>query len=102
RPQGGDGGVQGGIREARTEFVPGAPPEDVWPMQEDGTGTADLHRTDLRLTATMARMRPAGGQEIFLSGLTARIPDLEHDSTLHVSGLTAAPGEAYMALIRHS
>lgn len=102
QPQAGDFRVQGGFREARIEFVPGAPPEDVWPMLEDVTGTADLHRTDLRLTASMARMRPAAGQEISLSGLTARIPDLEHDSTLHVSGLTAAPGEAYMALIRHS
>ncbi|MHA3902980.1 YhdP family protein [Castellaniella sp. WN] len=102
QPRAGDFRVQGSFRGARIEFVPGAAPKDAWPMLEDVTGTADLHRTDLRLTASAARMRPGSGQEIALSGLKARIPDLEHDSTLHISGQTAAPGEAYMALIRRS
>lgn len=102
RPQAGDFRLQGNFRGARIEFVPGAAPKEAWPLLEDVTGTADLHRTDLRLTASTARMRPETGQEIALSGLAARIPDLEHDSTLSVSGQTEAPGEAYMALIRHS
>ena len=102
RPEAGDFRVQGSFRGARIEFVPGAAPQDAWPVLADVSGTADLHRTDLRLTASTARMRPEAGQEIALSGLQARIPDLEYESTLHVSGQTAAPGEAYMALIRHS
>lgn len=102
QPQAGDFRIQGGFRGARIEFVPGAPAKDAWPLLEDVTGTIDLHRTDLRLTASTARMRPESGQEIVLSGLTARIPDLDHDSTLEISGRTAAPGQAYMALIRRS
>ncbi len=102
QPQAGDFRIQGGFRGARIEFVPGAAPKDVWPLLEDVTGTADMHRTDLRLTASTARMRPESDQEIALSGLTARIPDLENNSTLHISGQTTAPGEAYMALIRRS
>ncbi len=102
QPQAGDFRIQGSFRDARIEFVPGAPPKEAWPLLEDVTGTADLHRTDLRLTASTARMRPESGQDIALSGLMARIPDLENHSTLQVSGLTSAPGEAYMSLIRHS
>ncbi len=102
RPQAGDFRLQGDFRGARIEFVPGAASKDAWPLLEDVTGTADLHRTDLRLTASTARMRPEAGQAIALSDLTARIPDLEHESTLHISGQTSAPGEAYLALIRRS
>lgn len=102
RPQAGDFHVQGDFRDARIEFVPGAAPADAWPLLEDVTGTVDLRRTDLRLTAATARMRPEPGREIALSGVVARIPDLEHDSTLQVSGRTAASGQAYMALIQRS
>lgn len=102
RPQAGDFRIQGAFREARIEFVPGARPADVWPLLENVTGTADLHRTDLRLTASTARMRPEPGLEIALSGLKARIPDLEHNATLQVSGQTLASGKTYMSLIRHS
>ena len=102
QPQAGDFRIQGDFHDARIEFVPGASPKEAWPLLEAVSGTADLHRTDLRLSASTARMRPESGQEIVLSGLTARIPDLENQSTLQVSGLTSAPGEAYMSLIRHS
>ncbi|WP_276808437.1 YhdP family protein [Castellaniella defragrans] len=102
QPQAGDFRLQGNFRGARIEFVPGAPQKEAWPLLEDVAGTLDLHRTDLRLTASTARMRPDSGHEIALWGVKARIPDLEHDSTLQVSGRTAASGEAYMALIRHS
>ena len=102
QPQAGDFRIEGSFRNARIAFVPDAPAADVWPLLEDVTGTADLHRTDLRLTASTARMRPVPDQVITLSDLQARIPDLENSATLHVSGQSAASGETYMALIQHS
>ncbi|MGB6006820.1 YhdP family protein [Castellaniella sp.] len=102
QPQAGDFQVRGDFRDARIEFVPDAAKEQSWPLLQDVVGTADLHRMDLRLTASAARMEPVQGQEIRLSGVQARIPDLEHDATLRVSGHSAADGDAYMALIRQS
>ncbi|WP_323017074.1 YhdP family protein [Castellaniella sp.] len=102
KPQAGDFQVRGDFRDARIEFVPDAPKGQSWPLLQDMIGTADLHRMDLRLSASTARMEPAPGQEIRLSGLRARIPDLEHDATLQVSGHSAADGETYMNLIRQT
>ena len=102
QPQAGDFQVRGDFRDARIEFVPDASKAQSWPLLQDLDGTADLHRMDLRLTASAARMEPVQGQVIRLNGLRARIPDLEHDATLQVSGHSAADGDAYMALIRQS
>lgn len=102
RPQAGDFRVRGDFRGARIEFVPDAPKEQSWPLLQDVDGTADLHRMDLRLAASTARMEPVQGQMISLSGVQARIPDLENDAILQVSGHSAADGDAYMALVRHS
>ncbi|CAM5789540.1 YhdP family protein [Castellaniella caeni] len=77
-----------------------APP--LWPLLARMDGTANLHRMDLRLTASRALMEPIQGQPIAFSGLRARIPDLEHDATLQVSGQTAADGGAYLGLIRQT
>ncbi|WP_345798335.1 YhdP family protein [Castellaniella sp. MT123] len=102
QPQAGDFRVWGDFQDARIEFVPDAPKGRSWPLLQGVTGTADLHRMDLRLTASTARMEPLAGQVIRLGGLQARIPDLEHEATLQVSGQTEADGGTYMALIRHT
>jgi uncharacterized protein (TIGR02099 family) len=47
-------------------------------------------------------MHPSPDTEILLSNLSARIPDLEHESVLTVGGNTHAPGEAYIALLQRS
>ncbi|MGB6241786.1 MAG: YhdP family protein [Castellaniella sp.] len=102
RQQAGDFQVRGDFRDARIEFVPDAPQEQRWPLLQDVNGTADLHRMDLRLTASSAWMEPVPEQVIRLNGVQARIPDLEHDATLQVSGHSAADGDAYMHLIRQT
>ncbi|HET8597241.1 MAG TPA: YhdP family protein [Castellaniella sp.] len=102
RPDAGDFRVEGDIRGGRVEFVPNGSSSQAWPLLRDIDGTADLRRSDLRLTASSARMEPEPGQLIRLSGVRARIPDLENDATLRVSGHTEADGAAYLSLIRHS
>lgn len=102
QPQAGDFQVMGDFHDARIEFVPGAPKGRSWPLLQGVTGTADLHRMDLRLTASAARMEPMPGKVIQLSGLQARIPDLEHEATLQVSGQTQADGGTYLALIQQT
>jgi uncharacterized protein (TIGR02099 family) len=101
-PEAGDFRVWGDFRGGRIEFVPGAPREQAWPLLQIDAGTADLHRMDLQLTASQARMEPSSGEVITLSGVRGRIPDLEHEATLQVSGHTSGAGSAYMALMRHS
>ncbi|WP_323011419.1 YhdP family protein [Castellaniella sp.] len=101
-PQAGDFRVAGDFTGARIEFVPDGPASQVWPLLQDMDGTADLRRMDLQLTATRAQMLPMPDQPIRLWGLRARIPDMENDAILQVSGQTAADGAAYMALLRHS
>lgn len=102
RPLAGDFRVSGDFRAARLDLVPDATRKLSWPLLQIEAGTADLHRMDLKLTASQARMDPETGQSIALSGVQARIPDLEHEATLTVSGHSTAPGDAYMSLIRHS
>lgn len=102
QPQAGDFRVAGNYSGARIEFMPDAPAEQAWPLLQDMVGTADLHRMDLRLTASQAVMQPVPDQTIKLWGLRAHIPNLEENATLQVSGRTAAGGDVYMALLQHS
>ena len=62
-------------------------------------GTVTLHRVDLRLNADSATMRPVAGQQIALSGLKARIANLEHNSVLQIEGNSQAAAPAYLSLM---
>ncbi|WP_143160846.1 YhdP family protein [Pollutimonas bauzanensis] len=81
------------------------PPEGKtlgWPRLNDMQGTIALHRADLRLVSDQAWMQPAAGLPIQLSQVSAHIPNIEDKPVLHIDGLTAAKGEAYLALMKHT
>lgn len=96
-----DGRYQGGI----IDYLPPQAKEKGkdkglgWPRLEDMSGTVSLHRVDLRLNADSATMRPVAGQQITLSGLKARIANLEHNSVLQIDGRGRAPAPAFLSLL---
>lgn len=102
RPDAGDFLISGSLHDAAIEFVPGASPGESWPRLLGIMGNISLHRMDLGISASQASMQPLPGAVISMRDLQARIPDLEHDATLHVSGHTSASGSTYMALIQNS
>lgn len=102
RPQAGDFRITGDFRGARIDLVPDNALKRSWPLLRVPAGHVDLHRMDLNLLADEASMAPSGDQIIAMKALRARIPDMEHEPILSVSGQTAAPAAAYLALIQHS
>lgn len=81
------------------------PPEDDdlgWPALTDMHGTVVLDRADLQMEAEHALMWPTSEQSIQLSSLRARIPNIEHNAVLSVSGDTVANSSAYLSLMNHT
>lgn len=102
QPQAGDFRVTGGFRGARIDFVPDSSLKQSWPLLQVPAGRVDLHRMDLSLQADQASMASSDEQSISMNTLQARIPDMEHEPVLSVSGQTTAPAAAYLALIQRS
>ncbi|MFA5662454.1 YhdP family protein [Castellaniella sp.] len=103
RPDAGDFHLAGQLVNATVDLVPDATAAERWPLLEQIRGRAELHRTDLRLQGERAVMQPAPGDEwIHLNDIDARIPDLENDTTLEVSGQARASGQTWMSFMRHS
>jgi uncharacterized protein (TIGR02099 family) len=102
RPQAGDFRITGDFRGTRIDLVPDIALKQSWPLLRIPAGHVDLHRMDLSLRADQASMAPSGDQIIAMKALQARIPDMEHEPVLSVSGQTSAPAAAYLALIQRS
>ncbi|TAN29934.1 MAG: TIGR02099 family protein [Castellaniella sp.] len=102
RPQAGDFRITGDFRGARIDLVPDIALKQSWPLLQIPAGHVDLHRMDLNLRADQATMAPSDKQVIAMKALQARIPDMEHEPVLSVSGQTSAPAAAYLALIQRS
>ena len=98
-PGSGDFSIEGRYRDGIIDYLPPQGKKPGWPRLEDMRGTVTLHRVDLRLNADSATMRPVAGQQIALSGLKARIANLEHNSVLQIDGNSRAPAPAYLSLL---
>lgn len=101
-PEQGDFLVSGKVQGAVIDYAPAAavgPPG--WPRLEELNGEAQLHRVDLTIRADTMKMRP-GGQTIVLHDARARIPNIDHDSILEVSGVGRAPAAAFVSLLRET
>lgn len=102
QPATGDFEVGGAVHGVIIDYAPAAVVgKPGWPRLERLEGHAGLRRVDLTVTADSMRMRP-GGQPIELRDVHARIPNIEQDSVLEVSGVGRANGSAFLALIRES
>lgn len=101
-PADGDFQIQGDFQDTRIDLVPDKTEKWPWPLLQIAAGKVDLQRMDLQLQATQAFMAPASQHIIALRDVKARIPDMEHAPVLTVSGLSAATGATYVALLQQS
>src|SRR5690606_29644737 len=88
--------------DAIIDYLPAQENELGWPRLVDMRGRVSLHRADLSLFAEQALMWPAPQQSIQLHDVQARIPDLEDNPVLTITGDTSAPASTYLALMTHS
>nr|WP_306669765.1 YhdP family protein [Allopusillimonas soli] len=102
QPEMGDFRIAGAFSDTTIDYLPPHGNEKGWPAVEDMQGRALLHRADLRLDIDHAIMQPAPGQAVQVTRLAARIPDLEHDPILDISGETEGGATAYLGLMTHS
>lgn len=92
------GAVHGAVIDYASEAVVGKP---GWPRLERLEGHARLHRVELTVTADSMQMRP-GGHTIGLQNVRARIPNIEQDAVLHVTGKGQAQATAFLSLFRET
>ncbi|MCB5363278.1 TIGR02099 family protein [Pusillimonas sp. CC-YST705] len=92
--------LDGRFSDAIIDYVPPEGKEKGWPRLEDVSGVVAMRGNDLRITAQHAQAFPEPGKAIKLSNVQAHIPDLSHQTTLHLQGDTEAPAPAYLALMR--
>ncbi|RTZ41040.1 TIGR02099 family protein [Candidimonas sp. SYP-B2681] len=101
-PSKGNFRVSGRFTGGVIDYLPDEGKVKGWPRLTEMQGRVELQRADLRLVAERAVMWPTSGLPIQLKDVTAHIPNIEDNSVLSVEGLTAAQGEAYLALMKHS
>lgn len=101
-PDEGDFRVAGRYSGAIIDYLPADEESLGWPRLVDMQGNVSLHRADLSLSAEQAVMWPTPQQSIQLSDLQARIPNLEENSVLSITGQTTAEGNTYLALMTHT
>lgn len=98
----GDFRMEGRFSDAIIDYLPAQENELGWPRLVDMRGRVSLHRADLSLFAEQALMWPAPQQSIQLHDVQARIPNLEDNPVLTITGDTSAPASTYLALMTHS
>lgn len=98
----GDFSVEGRYADAIIDYLPAEKGSLGWPRLTDMRGSVSLQRSDLSLSAEHALMWPTPKQPIQLSNLQARIPTLDRDPVLTITGDTAAPAETYLTLMTHA
>lgn len=101
-PDKGDFRLDGRYAGVTIDYLPPEQGALGWPRLTDMHGTVALHRADLRLLAEQAAMWPTPEHAIQLSNVQARIPNIERDSVLSVTGDTQAQGQAYLGLMTHA
>ncbi len=92
------GKVTGGI----IDYLPADGDTLGWPGVSEMQGMVRLNRADLQVIAHQAAMHPAPKLSIDVTNVTARIPDLENESILSITGETTAKAQAYLSLMTHS
>nr|WP_257215260.1 YhdP family protein [Pollutimonas harenae] len=94
--------IAGQYSGAIIDYLPANKKSPGWPRLVDMQGKVSLDRADLRLSADQAVMWPTPQQSIQLHDVQARIPNLEKNSVLSITGQTQADGNTYLALMTHT
>ncbi|HUH60470.1 MAG TPA: YhdP family protein [Candidimonas sp.] len=101
-PGKGDFKISGNVTGGVIDYLPAEGNSLGWPRISDMQGVVSLHRADLQINSHRAAMHPTAKLAIDLADVTARIPDLENESILSITGNTTANAQAYLSLMTHS
>ncbi|MFA7531086.1 MAG: YhdP family protein [Castellaniella sp.] len=88
--------------DAVLDYVPDDDDQPPWPALQAMRGVLRIDGARLGVRVDSARMRPADGASLALSGVDALIPDLQGKAQLQVNGHVSGKGPDFMAFIHHS
>jgi len=95
--------IAGAYSGAKVDYAPARQHRKGWPMLENLSGNFRIDKASLALDSAGGGLAQTGpGQTVTLGAVKAVIPDMEHDSQLRVTGETAGPVSAYLALAANS
>lgn len=94
--------VAGRFQGVRLDYAPAQGERKGWPALSDLSGTFAVDRASLTLDSAGGSVQTGPDQSVTLQGLHAAIANMEHDAQLDVSGSSAAPVPAYLALAANS
>ncbi|AZY49768.1 TIGR02099 family protein [Bordetella avium] len=95
--------LAGKFSDATVDYAPAGPGRKAWPRLEKLGGSFVIDKASLALDSPGGGRIPTGPQQwVTLGAISARIPDMEHDSTLFVDGVSSGPVPAYLALAANS
>jgi uncharacterized protein (TIGR02099 family) len=91
--------IAGAFRDAIVDAAPPSTGDKGWPRLEQVSGTFVVDKVSLALESPGGAVSyPGTNQRLKLDKLTASIPNMEVDSTLHFSGLISGAVDAFLAL----
>lgn len=95
--------IAGGYSGAKVDYAPARPHSKGWPMLENLSGNFRIDKVSLSLDSAGGAVAHTGpGHTITLGAVKASIPDMENNSQLQLTGETAGPVAAYLALAANS
>lgn len=95
--------IAGAYSGAIVDYAPAHGDTKGWPRLENLSGNFAVDKVSLSLDSPGGAIAHTGdGHTVTLGAVTAAIPDMEHQATLHVDGQTSGPVPAYLALAAHS
>ncbi|WP_019938682.1 YhdP family protein [Bordetella sp. FB-8] len=94
--------VAGRFQGARLDYAPAHGDRKGWPLLADMSGTFEVDKSSLTLDSAGGSVQTGPDQSVALQHLHATIANMEHDAQLEVSGTSAAPVPAYLAVAANS
>ncbi|HYG42000.1 MAG TPA: DUF3971 domain-containing protein, partial [Bordetella sp.] len=95
--------IAGAYAGAIVDYAPAHGDTKAWPRLENLSGNFAVDKVSLSLDSPRGAIAHTGeGHTLTLGTVTASIPDMEHESILHIDGQTSGPVPAYLALAANS
>ncbi len=101
-PEDGKFEIGGALQDAIVDYQPARRDRLAWPRLEQISGSLRMHNDNLDVDAKQARMRIPGQADIILQDIGVRIVNMEQHALLTLEGLSRAPAESYLGLVKHS
>lgn len=101
-PEDGKFEIGGALQDAIVDYQPARRDRLAWPRLEQISGSLRMHNDNLDVDAKQARMRIPGQADIVLQDISTRIVSMEQHALLRLEGLSEAPAESYLGLVKQS